>query len=60
MLRYRFDASSRFSVVFEPQNIEFKIRLKIDESGEQFVRTDHIQWLGIIDSEISSSNKYQW
>lgn len=59
MLLYRFDSSSRFSVVFEPQNIEFKIRLKIDESGERFVRTDHIQWLGIIDSEISSSNKCQ-
>lgn len=30
-----------FSIVFEPRNIEFKIRLKIDESSEQFVRTDH-------------------
>lgn len=57
MLRYRFDASY-LSIVFEPQKIELKIRLKIDESGKQLVRTS--QWLGIIDSEISSSNKCQW
>lgn len=56
MLRYRFDASY-LSIVFEPQKIELKIRLKIDESGKQLVRTS--QWLGIIDSEISSSNKCQ-